>query len=108
MRRLAIGAAIALSGCVVYQDVHSFDEPPQRAVTHLYAGQVVTLLLADGSAMEVTYRGSAPEALVVTHRETFANKELRLPFSQVKSVHFVERHDAQALPLIPAGPFPMR
>ena len=108
MKRFGVVAALALSGCVVYEDVHSFDEPPERAVTHLAAGQIVTLSLADGSAMDVTYRGSTPNALVVTHRETFANQELRLPFSQVKSVHFTESHDREVLPLLPGGPIPLR
>jgi hypothetical protein len=88
--RLAIAAALALSGCVavVHDSGEYVSEPAATAIDHLHAGQLITVVLNDGSALDVTYRGSAPNELIVSRRETFGNKEIHYPFAQVKSVHY--------------------
>ncbi|HZP12405.1 MAG TPA: hypothetical protein VFB36_08295 [Nevskiaceae bacterium] len=106
MKRLAIAAAIAMNGCVavVHESGQYIDEPADRAVAHLRAGQIITVSLADGSTIQGTYRGSSSGLFVVTTRGTFANEEHRYAFAQVKSVHYYQ-NNGEWLEPAPAFPF---
>lgn len=104
MKRLAIAMAIAMNGCVavVHESGQYVDEPADRAIAHLHVGQIITVSLTDGSAIQGTYRGSTSTELVISRRGTFANEEHRYAFALVKGVHYYQNTGEW---LEPAAPF---